>query len=95
MNFSDFLKENTLDDRENEKFSMSAKINGKTVSVKKENGRYVYYSEISKRWVPVSKMQVTFNDRTKEPGENNQSSNNTKSDKLQGTKSTIYNANNS
>lgn len=65
MKFVEFLNENLMDERENSKFSMSAKVNGKQMAAKKMDGRYVYYSEISKRWMPISKTQITFTERDK------------------------------
>lgn len=66
MKFTEFLNEGLMDDRENDKFRMRAKVNGKEKSAKRINGGYYYYNDVSKKWVVVSKSMITFTERTRE-----------------------------
>ena len=55
-----------MDDRENDKFKMRAKVNGKEKSAKRMNGAYYYYNDMLKKWSPVSKSLITFTERSRE-----------------------------
>ena len=66
MKFTEFLNEGLMDDRENDKFRMRAKVNGKEKSAKRINGGYYYYNDTMKKWVVVSKSLITFTERSRE-----------------------------
>lgn len=85
MKFKDFLHEGIMDDKENEKFSMKAKVNGKDYSAKRMNGGYYYYNDVTKKWNPVSKSSVTFTEKEKKVG--------APSFQQKNQKSSTYNAN--
>ncbi len=96
MKFSEYLNEGIVDDRENEKFTMTAKVSGKEMPAKRMNGSYHYYSELTKKWMPVSKSMITFTDKNEK--DNNPADDKTSkkepenAQKRPGMKSSVYNA---